>query len=86
MALLPSDRAGLVGAPDRGERVGHLALGNIRTLGLLVLGAAALLAWGRAEARSSSPLVDMSLMRLRGVSPANAACLSLMAWACTPRS
>ena len=49
--------------------------GNIRTLGLLALGAAALLAWGRAEARSSSPLVDMSLMRLRGVWPANAAAL-----------
>jgi MFS family permease len=49
--------------------------GNIRTLGLLALGAAALLAWGRAEARSSSPLVDLSLMRLRGVWPANAAAL-----------
>jgi MFS family permease len=49
--------------------------GNIRTLGLLVLGAAALLAWGRAEARSSNPLVDMSLMRLRGVWPANAAAM-----------
>lgn len=58
---------------------------NIRTLGLLVLGAAALLAWVRMEARSSSPLVDMSLMRLRGVWTANAgACWS--AWACTPRS
>jgi MFS family permease len=49
--------------------------GNIRTLGLLVLGAAALLAWGRGEARSSSPLVDMSLMRLRGVWTANAAAM-----------
>jgi MFS family permease len=49
--------------------------GNVRTLGLLLLGAAALLAWVRAEARSSSPLVDMSLMRLRGVWPANAAAL-----------
>jgi MFS family permease len=48
---------------------------NIRTLGLLVLGAAALLAWGRMEARSSSPLVDMSLMRLRGVWTANAGAL-----------
>src|SRR6202035_1742654 len=44
-------------------------------LGLLALGAAALLAWGRGEGRSSSPLVDMSLMRLRGVWPANAAAL-----------
>jgi MFS family permease len=49
--------------------------GDIRTLGLLALGAAGLLAWVRAEARSSSPLVDMSLMRLRGVWPANAAAL-----------
>ena len=48
---------------------------NIRTLGLLALGAAALLAWGRMEARSSSPLVDMSLMRLRGVWTANAGAL-----------
>jgi MFS family permease len=48
---------------------------NIRTLGLLALGAAARLAWVRAEARSSSPLADMSLMRLRGVWPANAAAL-----------
>ncbi len=49
--------------------------GSVRTLGLLLLGAAALLAWGRAEARSSGALVDMSLMRLRGVWPANAAAL-----------
>jgi hypothetical protein len=49
--------------------------GDVRTLGLLGSGAAALLAWGRAEARSASPLVDMSLMRLRGVWPANAAAL-----------
>jgi len=47
--------------------------GNIKTLGLLALGAAVLLAWVRAEARSGSPLVDMSLMRLRRVWPANAA-------------
>jgi MFS family permease len=48
---------------------------SIKTLGLLALGAAALVAWVRAEARSSSPLVDMSLMRLRGVWTANAAAL-----------
>jgi MFS family permease len=48
---------------------------SIRTLGLLAFGAAVLLAWGRMEARSSSPLVDLSLMRLRGVWPANAAAL-----------
>jgi EmrB/QacA subfamily drug resistance transporter len=48
---------------------------NPKTLGLLLLGAVALLAWGRAEARSQSSLVDMSLMRLRGVWTANAAAL-----------
>lgn len=48
---------------------------DIRTLGLLAAGAAVLLAWGRAESRSKSPLVDMSLMRLRGVWPANAAAM-----------
>ena len=48
---------------------------SIKTLGLLALGAAALTAWGRAESRSSNPLVDMSLMRLRGVWTANAAAL-----------
>jgi MFS family permease len=48
---------------------------DIRTLGLLLLGAAALLAWGRGESRSASPLVDMSLMRLRGVWTANVAAM-----------
>src|SRR3984957_5368659 len=49
--------------------------GSVRTLGLLALGAAALTAWVRAESRSANPLVDMSLMRLRGVWTANAAAL-----------
>ena len=75
MALLPADGGLPVGGADRGERVRTWHWGNVRTLGLLALGAAALLAWGRAEARSSSPLVDMTLMRLRGVWPANAAAL-----------
>ena len=48
---------------------------SAKTLGLLALGAVALVAWVRAEARSSNPLVDMSLMRLRGVWTANAAAL-----------
>jgi predicted MFS family arabinose efflux permease len=48
---------------------------SVKTLGLLALGAAALLAWGQAEARSSSPMAHMSLMRRRGVWPANAAAL-----------
>jgi EmrB/QacA subfamily drug resistance transporter len=49
--------------------------GSGKTLGLLTLGAAVLLAWVLAEARSSNPLVDMGLMRLRGVWTANAAAL-----------
>ena len=48
---------------------------SIKTLGLLALGAVALVAWVRVEDRSSNPLVDMSLMRLRGVWTANAAAL-----------
>jgi MFS family permease len=49
--------------------------GSVRTLGLLALGAVTLLAWRSVEARSASPLVDMSLMRLRGVWPANVAAM-----------
>jgi MFS family permease len=48
---------------------------SVKTLSLLALGAAALVTWVRAEARSRNPLVDMSLMRLRGVWTANAAAL-----------
>jgi MFS family permease len=51
----------------------HWASG--RTLGLLAVGAVALVTWVRTEARSGNPLVDMSLMRLRGVWTANAAAL-----------
>lgn len=38
-----------------------------RTIGLLAAAAAVALVWIRAEARSASPLVDMGMMRLRGV-------------------
>ena len=48
-----------------------------RTLALLALGAAALAAWARSELRSPNPLVDMSLMRLRGVWTANAGAMLL---------
>ena len=48
-----------------------------RTLALLALGAAALVAWVRSELRSQHPLVDMSLMRLRGVWTANAGAMLL---------
>ena len=50
---------------------------SARTLGLLAFGVAALVAWARAEAHSRNPLVDMGLMRLRGVWSANAAALLL---------
>lgn len=48
---------------------------DVRTLGLLAAGGGVLALWVRAEARSSNPLVDMGLMRLRGVWPANVAAL-----------
>jgi EmrB/QacA subfamily drug resistance transporter len=50
---------------------------SARTLGLLAFGVVALVAWARAEARSRNPLVDMALMRLRGVWSANAAALMI---------
>ncbi len=40
---------------------------SARTLGLLALGAVLLAAWVRNETRSSHPLVDMRMMRIRGV-------------------
>ena len=40
---------------------------SARTLGVLAVGLALLAAWVRSEARSPSPLVDMHLMRIRGV-------------------
>jgi len=46
---------------------------SARTLGLLAAAALLALAWVRAEARSTSPLVDMRMMRLRGVWTTNLA-------------
>ena len=46
---------------------------SARTLGLLAAAAVLALAWVRAEARSTSPLVDMRMMRLRGVWTTNLA-------------
>ena len=48
-----------------------------RTLGLLVAAAVLAVAWIRAESRSASPLVDMTMMRLRGVWTTNLAGLLL---------
>jgi len=44
-----------------------------RTLGLLAAGVVVLAVWTRAETRSKSPLVDMRMMRLRGVWTTNLA-------------
>jgi EmrB/QacA subfamily drug resistance transporter len=50
---------------------------SVRTLGLLALGGAALAGWAWSDRRSRHPLVDLDLMRLRGVWTANAAALLL---------
>ncbi len=41
--------------------------GSAKTFGLLALGAAILAAWVAVELRSSEPLVDMRMMRIRGI-------------------
>lgn len=41
--------------------------GSAKTLGLLALGALLLVAWVRTELRATEPLVDMRMMRIRGV-------------------
>ena len=50
---------------------------SIRTLGLAGSAAVIAFAWVRAEARAKSPLVDMKMMRLRGVWTTNLAGLLL---------
>ena len=40
---------------------------SVRTLGLLAVGVALLAVWVRRETRSAEPLVDMRMMRIRGV-------------------
>ncbi len=47
--------------------------GSPRVLGLFALAVVLLLAWIRAESRSSNPLVDLKMMRLRGVWTVNLA-------------
>ncbi|MDX6688768.1 MAG: hypothetical protein QOG15_225 [Solirubrobacteraceae bacterium] len=46
--------------------------GSPKTLGLLALGAAVIVAWVREELRSREPLVDMRMMAIRGVWTTNA--------------
>jgi MFS family permease len=51
--------------------------GSTKTVGLLVLAALLAAGWVRAEQRSRHPLVDMNMMRLRGVWSTNLAALLL---------
>ncbi len=48
-----------------------------RTLGLLAIGVVVLAVWIRVELRSSTPLVDMAMMRVRGVWTVNLAAFLL---------
>jgi predicted MFS family arabinose efflux permease len=50
---------------------------SARTLVALVAGIAVLVVWVRTEARSDAPLVDMRMMRIRGVWTTNAVALLL---------
>ena len=50
---------------------------SIKTIGLIVVGIALLGLWARSESRSSDPLVDMRMMRIRGVWTTNAVSLLL---------
>jgi EmrB/QacA subfamily drug resistance transporter len=51
--------------------------GSARTVGLFTAGALVCGAWVRAEKRSAEPLIDMAMMRIRGVWSANAAAFLL---------
>ena len=48
-----------------------------KTLGLTLLGALFIVAWIRVEVRSENPLIDMTMMRVRGVWTTNAAAFLL---------
>jgi MFS family permease len=50
---------------------------STQTVGMLAVGVALLVAWVRSEARSDHPLVDMRMMRIRGVWTTNAVALLL---------
>jgi len=51
--------------------------GGAKTVGLLVIGAVLCVAWVAVELRSSQPLIDMTLMRVRAVWTANLAAFLL---------
>lgn len=50
---------------------------STKTLGLTLLGALFIVAWIRVEVRSDNPLIDMTMMRVRGVWTTNAAAFLL---------
>jgi EmrB/QacA subfamily drug resistance transporter len=51
--------------------------GSAKTLGLLAIGLLVLTAWVLVEARSAEPLIDMTMMRIRGVWTTNLAAFLL---------
>jgi MFS family permease len=51
--------------------------GSAKTLGLIVVGLAVTLVWVAVEVRSANPLVDMTMMRIRGVWTTNLAAFLL---------
>jgi EmrB/QacA subfamily drug resistance transporter len=51
--------------------------GSPKTIGLVLLGVAFLAAWVAVETRSEEPLIDMTMMRIRGVWTTNAAAFLL---------
>jgi len=51
--------------------------GSTKTLGLLAVGIAVSVVWIAVEVRSSNPLVDMTMMRIRGVWSTNASAFLL---------
>jgi EmrB/QacA subfamily drug resistance transporter len=63
-ALMSAGLGGVLLAISEGNRWGW---GSSRTLGLLAAGALLVLLWIPAELRAEEPLVDMRMMRLKGV-------------------
>jgi MFS family permease len=69
-ALLSFGLVGILLALSKGEGWGW---GSAKTIGLFVAGVLFLAAWVIAESRADEPLVDMRVMRLRGVWATNLA-------------
>jgi EmrB/QacA subfamily drug resistance transporter len=72
--LMSSGLAAVLLAVSEGEAWGWL---SARTVVLLVVGLALLVLWVRTELRSDVPLVDMQMMRIRGVWTTNLVALLL---------